>query len=108
MEQLRNIEQLQARTGSGLYLLLKHSNTCPISQGGFDAFADYTAAHPEQPAGYLVIQEGRDFSAEVTEFANVRHESPQVLLFKDGQVVWSTTHYSITVKAIEEQIAAFQ
>ncbi len=108
MEQLHSIEQLREKTNSGLFLLLKHSMTCPISQGGFHAFADYVATHPEQPAGYLVIQENRDFSAEVTRFANVKHESPQVLLFEDGKVVWSITHQHITVEAIENQIATFR
>lgn len=105
MEQLQNFEQLQKRVQSGTYLLLKHSNTCPISMAGFHEFRAFTEAHHEQPAGYLVIQENRAFSSKVAEATGVRHESPQVLLFHNRKVVWAASHYEISKQSIATEVA---
>lgn len=43
----------------------------------------------------LVVQESRDLSALVARETGVRHESPQVILFRGGEVAWSASHGAI-------------
>ena len=48
----------------------------------------------------MVIQESRDLSKLIAEETGIRHESPQVLLFRDGRAAWSASHGTITMEAL--------
>ena len=76
----------------------KHSITCPISTAGHSQFEQYLADHPDHPAGLIVVQHARDVSNHVADATGVKHQSPQVLLVKDGRALWHASHYGITVK----------
>jgi len=34
----------------------------------------------------------------------VRHESPQVLILKEGRVVWHASHYGVTATAVAREL----
>jgi len=89
------------------FILLKHSNTCPISAQAYDEFVKFVEEFPDFPAVYIVVQEDRSLSNDIAEIFHVKHASPQVILFKNGNVAYHTSHWDITVeamqKAIEEQ-----
>jgi bacillithiol system protein YtxJ len=50
----------------------------------------------------VVVQEARDVSQAVASKTGVRHESPQVLLIRDGQCVWNTAHRNITMETLKD------
>jgi bacillithiol system protein YtxJ len=86
--------------------LLKHSNACPISFAALDAFTAFMARQAAMPAGVLVIQEQRQLSNWVADRIKRAHQSPQVFLLRSGQVLWTATHWSITVSALAAALAA--
>ena len=86
------------------FILLKHSNTCPISAQAYDEFKQFVEEFPDFPAVYLVVQEDRALSNEITEIFHVKHESPQVILFKNGNVAYHASHWDIKVGAIQKAI----
>ncbi|MGC8020649.1 monothiol bacilliredoxin BrxC family protein [Salmonella enterica] len=45
-------------------------------------------------------------SNEVAEMFSVHHESPQVLLIKNGECIYDESHQGITMSEIEEQALA--
>lgn len=51
------------------------------------------------PALVRVIEE-RAVSLALAERLGVRHESPQVLLIRDGRVDWHDSHHRITAPAL--------
>jgi bacillithiol system protein YtxJ len=53
----------------------------------------------------MVIQENRELSELIARETAVRHESPQVLLFRDGRVTWSASHGGITLEAMRAAVA---
>ncbi len=108
MDQVRSLQTIQEKLQAGSFLLLKHSNTCPISQAAFDEFAAYANGHLQQPAGYIVVQENRDVSEAVASQFGIRHESPQAILFVKGEPVWHTSHYSINQETIEAEVAKYK
>jgi bacillithiol system protein YtxJ len=85
--------------------LLKHSNACPISFAALDAFTAFLARQAAMPAGVLVVQEHRQLSNWVAERLKRAHQSPQVFILRAGKVLWTATHWSITVEAMEEALA---
>jgi bacillithiol system protein YtxJ len=77
-------------------LIFKHSMTCGISgmtkrrfEAGAGSFSDRYAFH------LLVVQKNRDLSAQIEVQLQVRHESPQVLIVKEGVVIAHASHWQI-------------
>jgi bacillithiol system protein YtxJ len=48
----------------------------------------------------------RNISNKITELFKVQHESPQVLLIKEGKCVYDESHLGISMDEIEEQAIA--
>ncbi|ARI76774.1 bacillithiol system redox-active protein YtxJ [Halobacillus mangrovi] len=77
------------------FFVLKHSLTCPISAGAKNEYEKFQSS-TSVPCYILHVQEARQLSNNIAKEFQVRHESPQVLLFKNGHVVWNDSHGSIT------------
>ncbi len=87
--------------------LFKHSIACPISARAHAAFTDYLAEadHAHEPAGIVVIQQARAVSDHIAARTGVAHQSPQVLLVRDGDVLFHTSHMKITRDALAQAMA---
>lgn len=46
----------------------------------------------------------RPISRWIADHTGVRHESPQALLFRDGQVVWNASHHRISERSLERAV----
>jgi len=73
-------------------LVYKHSTTCGISA---TAAKEVRAMETEIPIYWINVREQRDLSNWVAETYDVTHESPQLILIRDGkpEKVWS--HYEV-------------
>ena len=73
-------------------LVYKHSTTCGISAS---AAKEVRAMETELPIYWINVREQRDLSSWVAETYDVTHESPQLILIRDGKAdkVWS--HYEV-------------
>lgn len=80
--------------------LFKHSNTCSVSSAAFDEVQNFLSARPEQNVNMIVVQTHRPLSNAVASQLKHVHQSPQLFLLKDGYVLWSATHWSITADAM--------
>ena len=87
--------------------VFKHSLICPISTRADVVFGDFVKSRAEGDAEFhrIEIQNARPVSDEVETRTGVRHESPQVLLFVNGDVVWHASHGSITHRALDDALA---
>ena len=86
-------------------LIFKHSTRCGISAGAkrrLDAGTEQLAEHLD--LHYLDLISHRDVSNEIASRFSVRHESPQVLLVKDGKCIYTASHSQIDVEDIKENV----
>ena len=82
-------------------LLFKHSRTCGISCEAFDELQMHLSAAARSAAYKLItVQSHRRVSDEASVRLGIRHETPQAILLKDGEVVWNASHFSITADAL--------
>ena len=95
----RGLDQFIARSHEAPVLVFKHSTTCPISSAAYQEMKQLAAE-----IALVVVQQARDVSREVEARTGVRHESPQALLLRDGEVVWSASHWHITAEAVERAL----
>ncbi len=86
-------------------VIFKHSIRCSIS-----TMAKGRLERSEEPQGvkfyYLDLINHRDISNKVAELFSVHHESPQILLIKNGECTYEESHNGISMEEIEEQAAA--
>lgn len=88
-------------------LLFKHSRTCGISCEAFDELHAHMAEHPDGAAYKLItVQSHRSVAEEVTSRLGIRHESPQAIVIRNGDVVWHGSHFRITAEQLKQVLAA--
>jgi bacillithiol system protein YtxJ len=88
-------EEIASRSKERPVVIFKHSLTCPISAGAYNQMAAF-----EGEVSLIEVQQARELSTEIENRLGVAHESPQVLVLRDGQVVWSASHFKITAEAV--------
>ena len=94
---INSIDQLE-HIKSASYItpqvIFKHSTTCSISRMALDRFE--RAATPEKvDFHYLDLLNDRTISTDIASFFQVHHESPQVILIKNGECIYDESHYGI-------------
>ncbi len=100
---LSNHETLKRALGLQEVLIYKHSTICWASFVAHRHVRKFAAKRRDVPIFMVDVLSSRDVSNSVASLLNVRHESPQLILVKNGVAVWDTSHYRITQKAIEKQ-----
>jgi bacillithiol system protein YtxJ len=82
-------------------LIYKHSLTCGTSGMALEEIRDLLAGPPLRArVGLVLVQSARVVSTLIASRFGVRHESPQELLVRDGQVIWHASHFRVTAEAI--------
>lgn len=83
-------------------VLFKHSERCSVSRMAKRQFeAEYDAGIPV----YLVnVIEERPISNQITQITLITHQSPQVLVIKNGRCVYHTSHDHINAEEIIKQL----
>lgn len=104
MEQIRKINVFNERLKNDIYVFLKHSSTCSVSEEAFDQFLSFVNDNPRVHTGYLIVQEDRELSDIIAELFEVKHESPQLFIFQKGRLKWHTSHRGVRKDIIKEQL----
>lgn len=76
-------------------LIFKHSTRCSISRFALKQFEKEYALEDSVDAYYLDLLEHRDISNEIASRFGVYHQSPQLLLIKEGKSVYDVSHSDI-------------
>lgn len=95
----QGLEQLLTRSHDAPVVVFKHSLTCPISSAAYQQMSRL-----QGEVALVVVQRARDVSREVETRTGVRHESPQVILLRNGQAVWNASHWAITTDKVEQAV----
>ena len=91
--QLNNIKHQE-----GYSIIFKHSTRCSISMMVKKRFELDGDKLPENlPLYFLDLIKYRDISNQIASDFQVYHESPQLLLIKDGECVLDLSHGQISV-----------
>jgi bacillithiol system protein YtxJ len=80
-------------------LVFKHSNACGISARAYRELEKL-----EGQVNLLEVQAVPDLSREVESLTGIRHETPQVILLRDGKAVWNASHFDVTVTSVSQAL----
>jgi bacillithiol system protein YtxJ len=100
LRDLRDTGDLEEAFTAPLAVVFKHSPRCGLSALTAREIAAFLEARPEVPVYRVDVVQERPLSAEVERRSGVRHESPQVLVLRDGTVEWHGSHRAITAEAL--------
>lgn len=97
--QLRSTDQLnEIKNLPGYSIIFKHSTRCSISMMAKRRFElDWDALPEEIPLYFLDLIQYREISNQIAQLFHVYHESPQLLLIKDGECILDQSHGGISV-----------
>ena len=100
MELIRTEDEFEGLLEQAVVIVFKHSTWCGISAGAHREVERFASEHPEQTVYKVEVIESRGVSNFIEAKTGVRHESPQLLVLKRGEVVWHGSHGSVTADAI--------
>lgn len=86
-------------------VIYKHSSRCGLSFMTENKLEEgWEELQPKVKLYFLDLIRYREVSAAVAERFNVRHQSPQILIIKNGICVYNTSHNEINVDTILRNI----
>ena len=106
-QQLTDVSQLdviEEKSKSKTQVIFKHSTRCGISSMAMNQFVSAYDLDANLDLYYLDLLNNRDVSNEVGYKFQVLHESPQLLIIKNGSVVAHASHGAINNLDLERYI----
>jgi bacillithiol system protein YtxJ len=105
LTKIEEVDSLSVASNSTPQVIFKHSTRCSIS-----IMAKNRLESLQPPPGilfhYLDLLTYREVSNYISSFFQVYHESPQVLIIKNGECTYVEAHNAITMDDIIDSINA--
>lgn len=102
LSSLDQLEEIEKNSLGKPQIIFKHSTTCGISRMVMNMFnSSYDLSAQQADLYYLDLHSYREVSNEVGYRFQVLHQSPQLLVIKNGTTVAHASHNAIT--AVEFQ-----
>ena len=101
ISQLEDIVQISNNKTIGIF---KHSTRCSISRFALKQFENEYNLEDKVDLYYLDLLNHRDISNEIANRFQVMHQSPQLLLIKNGVAVYNASHSDIQAEFLEKYI----
>jgi len=99
------LSELIMESNSTPIIIYKHSSRCGLSFMTEKKLEEgWELLQPKVKLYFLDLIRYRNMSSMVAEKFNIRHQSPQILIIKNGICVYSTSHYDINVETILKNI----
>lgn len=96
LESKSEVDEVLEQSKQRPQLLYKHSNrcgTCMFTKSEIENSSDEILEHAEMH--FIDVIRSRGVSDYIAEKLDIRHESPQAILLKNGQVLWHDSHSAI-------------
>lgn len=104
LTQISTLDDIHEESYKSPCIIFKHSTTCPISFAAKMRLDDYSSDTVKAKAYFLDLLQYRAISNAIAEKYSVHHESPQVIVIKDGECIYDESHLDITANSLSEQL----
>lgn len=99
------LDEIKNKSNDKPQIIFKHSTRCSISSMALNRFeSDFNLIADKVDAYYLDLIAHREISNEIAHQFNVTHQSPQVLLIKNGECVYDASHSGIRMEDISRNL----
>jgi bacillithiol system protein YtxJ len=104
-KQLEEIDKLSYTSEIKGILLFKHSTRCSISSLALSRLERSLKVSDSLPFYLLDLLDYRSLSQHIAERYGVVHQSPQLLIIKDGRCIYDASHSGINTQDILDIIS---
>lgn len=80
------------------------AGVCHKTPSAFEHVEAQLAERDDLPVGVIRVVESRPASNHVETITGIRHESPQIVFFKDGKPVFDRDNWDITEESVAEAL----
>ena len=101
---LGQLNEIIAQSETQPVLIFKHSTRCSVSRMALKQFENEYNLEDKIVLYYLDLLEFRNISNEIATRFNVEHQSPQLLLIKNGVVIFKASHSEIDALELKNKI----
>ena len=102
LSQMEQLDEIVEESKTKPVAIFKHSTRCGISRGVLKLLEkNYNLKDDQLKLYYLDLLENRGISNEIATRFQVQHESPQMIVIKNGVVVHHDSHHSIEASHLE-------
>lgn len=96
LNKMEQLDEIAERSKTKTQVIFKHSTRCGISRMVISQFKkDYQLSENEVDLYYLDLLNHREISNAIADKFQVMHQSPQLLVIKNGTVVAHESHSGI-------------
>lgn len=95
-----DLESALTRSHDEPIVLFKHSAICTLSARANSKMA--ALEEGDAPVYRLIVQRSRKLSNAIEQRFEIRHESPQAIVVRDGHPVAHTSHRGVTADFVRE------
>lgn len=106
LNSLSQLDEIDLKSNLSPVTIFKHSTSCSIS--GMSKMRLEGKWDLDNDAYYLDLIKYRPISQAIAERYHVHHESPQILLIKNGECIYDASHFDITVDELKESLEYHQ
>jgi bacillithiol system protein YtxJ len=96
---VETFEELASRSEDAPVVVFKHSTTCPISAAAYSEMSSF-----EGDVALVEVQSAGNLSKEIELRTGVVHESPQVIVLRNGKAVWEASHWKVKADAVQQAV----
>lgn len=105
LSNINQLDEIDKESKQKTIAIFKHSTTCGISRMALRQFESQFAVENEQVKIYLLdLLAFREVSNETAIRFQVMHQSPQLLVVKNGNTIHHSSHHSIDAGLLEQFI----
>ncbi len=100
---IEQLEEIKQKSKEKAQVIFKHSTRCSVSRMAKNRL-ERKEFPKEADFYYLDLIANRNISRKIEADFKVYHESPQVLIIKNGDCVYDESHSGINMDEIKEQV----
>jgi bacillithiol system protein YtxJ len=105
LTEIKQLDELQSESHETPVLIFKHSTRCGISRMALKQFEkEYNLSEDDAKPYFLDLLAYRPISSEIADRFSVIHQSPQLLLIKNGKCVYDASHSGIDATILGHKI----
>ncbi|MEN2402801.1 bacillithiol system redox-active protein YtxJ [Flavobacterium sp. MC2016-06] len=98
------LTEIDAISNEKPVVIFKHSTRCSISRMALKQFEREYDLENVADTYFLDLIAHRDISNEIAKKYDVYHESPQLILIKNGKAVYDVSHSDIDAVALKSKV----
>ncbi|SHM64041.1 bacillithiol system redox-active protein YtxJ [Flavobacterium xanthum] len=101
---LGQLNEISAISNEKAVAIFKHSTRCSVSRMALKQFEKEFDLSDKVTPYFLDLIAYRDISNEISSRFGVTHQSPQLLLIKDGKAIYTVSHSDINAEALKDKV----